>query len=77
MKPMLGKEQKAYDKIKEIYEQYGGEVNEILYQYMKAYDEGWLIDQCLFLDELENVGLPNKHKQVVDFIINEIKFERW
>ena len=33
MKPISNKEQKAYDKIKEIYEQYGGEVNEILYGF--------------------------------------------
>lgn len=74
---MSNKELRAYNKIKTICEQYGGEINEVLWQYMNAYESRWFIDQRLFLDELENIGLPSKHKEVVDFIINTIKFERY
>ncbi len=72
----MNRDQEAYNKITEIYNQYGGEGNEILYQYM-TYHINDNIYKILFLDEFENITGINEHSDVVDFILNKINYERW
>jgi hypothetical protein len=73
---MNKRDEMAYNKITEIYNQYGGEGNDILYQYMTHHMND-NIYKILFLDEFENITGINKHEDVVDFILEKIEDERW
>ena len=73
---MNKKDIEAYNKITEIYNQYGGEGNEILYQYMSHHMSDNMY-KILFQDEFENITGINEHNDIVDFILNKLNYERW
>ena len=69
----MNNDMRAFKIIERLYNTNYMEHYDALYHYMLTYIEGPTAETFMFLDEVENLIGLNNHRDVVDYIINEVK----